>query len=180
MKKNRTDQPIVIKRKLYDGKIFDLYCDDILNKETLHRFKREYIHLKNNASCVLAKLEDDKFVFVKQFRHPIHQDTFEIPAGKIEKNEDPKMAAIREFEEEVGYKVLNISYLGSYYPSAGCSDEEIFIYYADKFKKTQQNFDENENIEVVLLTFSQIKEYIKEGKIKDSKTLAALGLYYLE
>ena len=175
------NKEITIKENIvYNGKILDLYSDDVLVTFNNHKTKREYIK-PHNASCILV-IKDNKVLFVKQYRYAVKSSIIEIPAGKIDAGEDSKSAAIRELHEETGLVSKNMTFLGSFYPSAGNSSEEIFVYFTDSFDLDKQNLDENENISLIYLTFDEINEYYKKGLIKDSKFLVGLSLYklYLE
>ena len=74
---------------------------------------------------------------------------YELPAGKIEKNEDPLVAAYREFEEETGYKTLELQSLGCMYPTCGYSNEIIYLYFTNNFIKSTTHLDEDEVIEII-------------------------------
>lgn len=163
------------KNKIYKGKILDLYCDDVLVEFNNHKAKREYI-TPHDAVCILAKV-DNKFIFVKQFRYAINSEILELPAGKIDENEKAIDAAIRELKEETGYISLDMKSIGYFYPSCGNTSEKIYMFYSENLKLDKQEFDENENIELVFLSLEEIKNYIKEGKINDSKAFACLAYY---
>ncbi len=126
------------------------------------------------AVAILAFLDRDTIILEKQFRVPINQTILEIPAGKLEKNEDIKKAAIRELEEETGYKAKEIIYLGTIMPAVGFCDEKIHIYKATGLYKGNKNPDEDEFIEIVPYKINKIKQMIKSGEIMDVKTIASL------
>lgn len=157
---------------IYKGKIIDVYKDKVALPDGKTTF-REYIkHCK--ASCVLAKLPNGKFLIEKQFRYPYNEVLYEFPAGKCDKDEDPKLTAARELEEETGYKAHTIKYLGKMYPSCAYTDEVIYLYYAENLEKTSQNLDENENVEVFEVTFDEILDLIRTGKLVDAKSLCLI------
>ncbi len=128
------------------------------------------------AVCVLAKYNDE-FIFVKQYRYPVKRVTIEIPAGKLEKNENIVLCAKRELKEETGYITKKIRHLISYYPTGAFSTEIIHIFYTDSLIKSNANPDDDEDLTVFHLTGKKVLEMIKKGKIKDSKTIIAF-LYY--
>lgn len=127
------------------------------------------------AVGIVAFLEDDKIVLVEQFRKPVEKTLIEIPAGKIDRNEDPLKSAIRELEEETGYIPQNIEYLGKIAPAPGFCDEYIYLYKATNLKKGIIGGDEDEFINVITLSISEIKVMIRSGKIEDAKTIAAMA-----
>lgn len=97
------EEKFVSGKNVFRGRLLDVYCDNI----TLPNGKpstREYIK-HNGAVCVAPLVDGDKLIFVKQYRYPIGRVTLELPAGKLEKGEDPKAAALRELTEETGADV---------------------------------------------------------------------------
>lgn len=99
--------------------------------------------------CVAALTPHNTLLFVKQHRFGIERDLLEFPAGLIEPDEDPKITALRELEEETGYSANHIESLGSFYLSPGYSNEVIHLYFAKNLNKTSQNLDLFEDIEVI-------------------------------
>ena len=162
-------------KEVFKGHILDLFVDDVICPNG-HQTTREVIrHCK--ASCVLAQLDNGNFILEKQYRYPYDDVIFELPAGKADGDEDPKVTAKRELLEETGYSAKTIEFLGEFYPSAAYTDEIIYLYYATNLVKKTQHLDENESLEVLEYSFQDIEKLIKDGKIKDGKTLATF-LYY--
>lgn len=128
--------------------------------------------------AVIALLEDDTILLVEQYRKPIDKVTLELPAGKRENGEDPKICGMRELEEETGLKAEKFEFLGKIATSPGFCDEYIYLYKAEKLYKGQINRDEDEFINVKRIKIKEFKEMIKRGDITDAKTIAALS--YLE
>ena len=125
------------------------------------------------AAAILAFLDDETILLVKQFRVALNDILLEIPAGKLEAGEDPKLCAIRELEEETGYKSENIEYLGTIATGAGFTDERIHLYKATNLYKGIKGGDEDEFIEAEPYKLKEVKEMIKSGKIIDTKTISA-------
>ena len=125
------------------------------------------------AAAVVAFLDDETILLVRQFRAALNDILLEIPAGKLEIGEDPKVCATRELEEETGYKSENMEYLGTIATGAGFTDERIHIYKATNLYKGTKGGDEDEFIEIESFKLSEIKEMIKSGKIIDTKTISA-------
>lgn len=138
--------------------------------------KREIIS-HPGAVAIIPILPNNKIIFVKQYRKAIEKSILEIPAGTLEKNENPKECAKRELIEETGYKAKNIKKILEFYPAAGYSSEKIHIFIAKGLSLVGVNTEPDEFIKTVILTRNQIKKLYKEGKIKDSKTL--IGLFLL-
>ena len=103
---------------------------------------------------------------------------YEIPAGKLEKGEDPKDCALRELEEETGYKTEVLEKVASFYTSPGFADELIHIYYTNSLVKGVEQLDEDEFLDLVSVTLEEAKEMVTDGRIHDAKTIYAVQ--YLE
>ena len=126
------------------------------------------------ASAILAFDEEGKVIMVKQHRGSFG-NVLEVPAGKVDKGEDPLVAARRELEEETGYTAKTIHPLISYYPSVGYSTEQINCYVADDIIYLgTQRLDDGEKIKVVKVDFHDVLDMIKNGEIKDSKTIMCI------
>src|SRR5699024_6624454 len=119
-------------------------------------------------------------ILVEQYRKPLEQSILEIPAGKIEPNEDPEVTALRELEEETGYTTKKLNYITSFYTSPGFADEIIHIYYTDKLKKVVYDVleDEDKFVQLQTLKEEKIKQVITNKSIYKSKTIYAIK--YLE
>jgi len=163
-------------KEIYKGKILDLYVDSVICPNG-HESKREVIR-HSKASCILVRNNNGKFILEKQYRYPYDEVIIEFPAGKAEEGEDTKITALRELEEETGYKSNHIEFLGLYYPTVAYTDEIIYLYYAEDLVKTKQNLDENEALNLFEVDEDTLKEMIRKGEIVDGKTLAAY-LYYI-
>ena len=136
---------------------------------------REIVHHRGGVG-ILFKL-GDKFVFERQYRYAFNEEIIEIPAGKLEEGEIPLPAAERELLEETGYRPLEMIFLGDMYPTVGYSDEVIHLYYCEKAKKEERHLDNDECIDLFMLSMEEIDELIASNKIKDSKSIAAVYLY---
>src|SRR5690625_3191759 len=128
------------------------------------------------AVAVIPVNSEGKVVFVEQYRKPLDRSIIEIPAGKIEQNEDPEITAIRELEEETGYTANKLNYVTSFYTSPGFANEIIHIYYTDDINKLAEPVagDDDEFVEIIKLTLEEAEQFVKEKKIYDAKTMYAL------
>ena len=162
---------------IYDGKIIKVFKDRVLCPNG-NESVREIVNHNGGAGVLLIN-DKEEILLVKQFRYAYKEELYEIPAGKLELNEDPYYAALRELEEETGNKANELEYLGKIYPTCGYSDEVIYLYLAKNTKVTKTNFDEDEFIESNFYPLDEVKIMIKDGKIKDAKTICALEYYSL-
>ena len=110
---------------LFEGVIFTVCKDKVMCPNGKESYREIVKH--NGGSGVLCVTNDDKVILIKQFRYAYDEVLYEIPAGKLEKGEDPKEAALREFEEETGNKALDIELLNIFYPTVGYCNEKIYI-----------------------------------------------------
>ncbi len=160
--------------KIYQGKILGLSVYD--GKIEGRKVKREYIKHRG-AAAMLAFDENKKVILVKQHRFP-HGYVLEIPAGTLEKKEEPIKCAFRELEEETGYKAKKMTPLITYYPSIGYNSEVIHCFVASGLKKISDlKLDEDEILSVVKKKKKKVLSMIKTGKIQDSKTICAIMTY---
>ncbi len=162
------------KKKIYEGKILGLSVYDGVIEG--RKVKREMIEHRG-ASAMLAFDENNKVILVKQHRFP-HGYVLEIPAGTLERNEDPIKCAFRELEEETGYRAKKMSPLITYYPSIGYNTEVIHCFVASGLKKISDlSLDDDEILSVVKVDLKKLLGMIKTGKIQDSKTICAVLTY---
>ena len=162
------------KKKIYEGKILGLSIYDLVIEG--RKVKREMIEHRG-AAAMLAFDENNKVILVKQHRFP-HGYVIEIPAGTLEKRENPMKCAFRELEEETGYRAKKMTPLITYYPSIGYNTEAIHCFVASGLKKIADlKLDEDEILSVVKIDLEKVILMIKNGKIQDSKTICAVLTY---
>ena len=159
-------------RTMYEGKLLHVYFDEVeISGKT---YRREVVS-HPGAAAVIPVTENKEILFVKQYRYPVKRELLEIPAGKLDETEDPEHCALRELEEETGY-IGNIRELGYIYTTPGFSDEKIYLYLADHLVYTQQSLDEGEYLEVLKIPVEEVLEMIRNGRISDAKTIAAIAM----
>ena len=163
---------------IYDGKIIKVYKDKVIC-ENGNEATREVVRHHGGVG-VLAVVEN-KILLVKQYRYPNATDTLEIPAGKLELNENTEICALRELEEETGYSAKSIDKIANFLPTPGYSDEWLYIYEAkDVFKvENPRACDEDEEIEVIAMDIDEAYQKVVCGEIFDSKTMIAIMHAYI-
>ena len=156
---------------IFNGRILTMHEDDITlcNGATA---KRECVDHPGGVA-VIGLTDDDEVLLVRQFRYPYKEVIYEIPAGKLEKGEDPFEAGKREFQEECGAVAEEYFSLGELYPSPGYTNEIIRLYGARKLSFSNQNLDDDEFLQVKRMKLETLVEKIMSGEIKDAKTVAA-------
>lgn len=162
---------------LYKGKVFDHQVDEI-EYESGNKGIRE-IAVHPGGAVVVPVKDDGKIILVKQFRYPLQKTLIELPAGKLDKDEDPLFCATRELEEETGYKASEIKKLGQIYTAPGYCTEVLHIYYAKGLKPGNHNREEGEQgMEILELSLNEIEKMINQGEITDAKTI--VGIHYVK
>ncbi len=136
---------------------------------------REYV-LHPGAVVIVPLLPNGNLVLEKQFRYPLHQTFIELPAGKIDPEEDVLLTGQRELLEETGYVASDWVKLGIQHPCIGYSNEVIHIYLATGLKAGQHALDDGEFLEVFDVGFDACLDMVQHGEITDSKTITALFL----
>lgn len=159
-------------KEIYNGKVFDIIKDEV-ELSTGKKSIRE-VAMHPGGVVVVAQKDKDTILLVKQFRYPIKEVSLELPAGKLERGEDPDLAAARELEEETGFVGKTWKSLGYIYTTPGFCDEKLYLYYATDLEFTKQNPDEGEIIDYFEFKIEDVFKMIKNGEINDSKTICAL------
>ena len=160
--------------QVYKGRVISLKRDTVLCPNGEESIREIITH--RGGVAILVKI-DDKFIIEKQYRYALDKEIYELPAGKLEADEEPLEAAKRECLEETGYRPLEMIHLGDMSPTCGYSTEIIHFYYCPKSIKEERHLDSDEVIDLIYLSMEEIENMIKEDKIVDSKILAVLTLY---
>ncbi len=164
------------KKKIYDGKVLSLSVYTILLKKK--KVTREVI--EHRGAAAMLAIDKGKVLLVKQHRFP-HGYVLEIPAGTLNKGENPKKCAFRELKEETGYEAKKMIPLVKYYPSIGYNTELINCYVATGLKKSSDlKLDDDEILSVVKVDLKKVLKMILSGKITDSKTICAVLTFVIK
>ena len=166
-------------RLVYEGRIFDVAVERV----TLpHGAVVDLELVRHDGSVVLVPIADDgRLLLVRQYRHAAGGFLWELPAGSLEKDEDPDAAAARECHEELGLIPTRLERLLTLYPTPGFCTETMTYYRATGLRPpgpddAAAHQDEDESIEVGAFTVDEIHAMIARGEIADLKTVAALAL----
>jgi len=162
------------KREIYRGKVFSLIEQHVaLPNGTLT--KVETIR-HPGAAAVVPMLDKSHIVLIRQYRYAVGNWIWEIPAGTLFPEEDPKDCAQRELGEETAYEAGYIEKIGEVFPAPGYSDDRIHIFLATDLKEKSQHLEEDEVLEVREFTIVKVLDMIKTGEIRDAKTIAGVLL----
>ena len=163
----------VEENRIFDGKILSVRCDKV--RTPSGRIATREVVEHKSAVGMLAVTDRESVLLVRQYRYAVNEVTLEICAGLVEKGEDPLQAAEREMQEELNVKPKNLYRIGEFYASPGFCTEMFTLFVADGLEDSSLPQDEDENVSVVEVSFSDIPKIIEDGKIRDSKTFAALA-----
>ena len=158
------------RKTVFEGRIINVYNDTVVlpDGKTTHRERVEH----HGGVCIAALTENGGLLFVRQFRYPYNRVLLELPAGKLEKGENPLSAGIRELEEDCGVTAKSVVPMGEVYPTVAYCTEIIHLFLARGLKKTKQHLDEGEFLSVEEIPLKEAVRLVMDGKIADSKTVA--------
>lgn len=162
----------------YKGKILDIYQDTMeINGENISYW--DYVaHRHNGGAAVVPVREDGKIFMVRQYRNAIDKSSLEIPAGAFDDTKETgSVCAARELEEETGYRSDNIEWLITLHSLVAFCNEKIEVFVARNLIPSQQQFDEEEFIDLEVYSIEELKKKIFSGEITDAKTVSALMAY---
>lgn len=164
-------------RNIYTGKVVILNVDTV---QLPNGFTVDLETIRHPGAAAVVPVKDDgTVVLIRQFRHAAGGFIYEIPAGKLDRGEDPLNCAARELEEEVGYRASSFELLSSIFTAPGFADEVIHIYKAVGLTKGTQHLDRDEVLEIVELPLDEAINKIQDGTIRDGKTIVGLQAVYI-
>lgn len=157
---------------VFSGKVFDV---EVKKVELYGGMTGRREIVRHNGGATICALDNENCVYmVRQFRSPFEKILLELPAGKLEKGEDPKDCAIRELKEETGMTAEKVTDLGFMYATPGYCSEKIYMYLATGLSNGEGNPDDGEFLQVIRLPLKEAIDKIMQGEISDAKTIAAL------
>ncbi len=164
-------------RPIYHGRVVKLDLERVTlpNGATI---ELEMIH-HPGAAAVVPLTDTGDVVLIRQYRHAAGGYLYELPAGKLDPGESPLACAARELEEEIGYRAATLIPLVSVYTTPGFTDEMIYLVLATGLTRSSQSLDHDEVIEVVHMPLDEAMARIREGSIRDAKTIVGLQTVYL-
>lgn len=158
--------------EIFNGRIVHLQVHDV-ELSNGEMSKREVVN-HQGAVGIVVTTDDGQILLVRQFRLPVGKVIWEIPAGTLEPNESPETCAIRELQEETGYKPLELKDLGGIHTAPGYTTEYIYLYWAQKVMESKLELDEDEFVEAVWKPLTDVLDMIASGDITDSKTITGV------
>jgi ADP-ribose pyrophosphatase len=159
-------------KEVFKGKLLHVFYDKVELPDG-EISSREWI--KHPGACAVVPVYGNgDIMMLRQFRYPMSQIFWEVPAGKIDKGESQDQTALRELKEEAGVAAANLSYVGHFYPGIGYSDEVIHIYTAWNLESVSQQVDDDEFVTRHRIPFKEAITMVHNGEINDGKTVICL------
>ncbi|OZM58706.1 ADP-ribose pyrophosphatase [Lottiidibacillus patelloidae] len=162
----------ISEQTIYEGKVIDLKVKEVRLPDGKIG-KREVLN-HPGAVAIVACTKENKLVVVRQFRKALERTIVEIPAGKLEKGEEPLDSAKRELEEETGYTCEKITKISAFYTTPGFSNQIVHVYFTNELSKGTQQTDSDEFVDVMEITIDEALRMIETGEIIDAKTIYAV------
>jgi ADP-ribose pyrophosphatase len=157
-------------KSLIQGKIVNMRHDQVVLPDGREALREIVEH--PGGVCIAAMLEDGRFLMVEQYRYA-HQRVFtEYPAGKREPGEDPLSCAMRELEEETGYRAKVMIPMGEFIPSPAYLEEVIYLFFAPELEFVGQHLDDGEFLNVKPIALETLIQATMDGDLMDGKTIA--------
>ena len=167
---------LIDKQVVYDGKKVRLEIHHLDDDDTGRRIRREVV-VHPGAVVVLPFLPDGRVMLIKNRRYTVGQILIELPAGTMERNEDPINCAGRELLEETGYVAGRLKPLVHFYASPGILTERLYAYAAYDLERGATALEEGEEIELMPVDWDGVIDLLRHGEIQDAKTIATLLTY---
>ena len=162
--------------QIFSGKLIDLYLDNV-RLPNGKQSTREWLD-HPGAVCLVPILNNGDILLIRQFRYGPRDEFIEIPAGKLDKNEEPLKCGLRELEEETGYKSNKLTFLTNIHPAIGFSNEKMWMYLAEELELSEKKLDDDEFLELLPTPLNVALEWEFPGKITDVKTI--IGILWMK
>ncbi len=167
-----------MKKSIFKGRIIDLSVETV----TLPNGATAELEIITHpgAAAVVPMKGETTVVMIRQYRHAVGGFIYEIPAGKLHPGEDPRECAVREVEEDIGFRVGSLDPLLSFFTTPGFTNEVIHIFLGKDLQPGTQDLGADEILEVLEMPIDKAIALIKEGTIRDGKTIIGLQMAYLQ
>lgn len=168
-------EELIASETIYKGRIFDVKVDDV--KLPDGNFAKREIVDHWGAVAIIAITEDRKILLVRQYRHAVNKELYELPAGKLDLDLDELSTAKQELKEETGYEAGEWEKIYECWTTPGFSNERMHFFTAFSLKKVEQQLEADEFLDVIEVSIIEALEMIKKGQIEDAKT--SLGILFI-
>jgi ADP-ribose pyrophosphatase len=171
------EPPQLLRRKLfYQGRKFSF---EVNRYRLPNKVEGEMECIRHPGGALIVPVTSDgQLMLLRQYRFSVQRRILEFPAGTVEIGEDPATTAEREVQEETGFRAANLKKIGEILLAPGYSDEVIYIFLATGLEKLKSLLaqDDDEDIEVLLMSLERVAEAIASGELTDAKTIAAFAM----
>ena len=159
-------------RLVYKGGHIQVREDRVIEPAGYEASREIVVH--PGAVCIVARPTAEEVILIRQYRHAAGRELIEIPAGTLHEGEDPRNCAIRELEEEAGYRAARMTERARFWTTPGFTTEFMYLYEATDLSKTQTHPDDDEVIDVTIVRSSEALQMIDDGRIQDAKSILGL------
>lgn len=166
------EEKTVKETEIFKGKVLKLDFLEVLLPDG-NPATREIIR-HPGAAAVIPINDKNEIFMVRQYRKPLEKVTLEIPAGKLDRGEDPRVCAERELREETGVTSGKLWYVASIHSTPGFSDEVLHLYAATELTEGESNADEDEFLSVEKIPIGKLLQMIFSGEITDAKSIIGI------
>ncbi|MBV8639253.1 MAG: NUDIX hydrolase [Candidatus Eremiobacteraeota bacterium] len=156
----------------FSGRVFRVRTDEVRYSDGATHAVDVVEH--GASAAIIAATKENEIVLVRQYRHAIGRELWEVPAGRAEAGEDVAQSAARELTEETGYIAASLRPLGGVAMTPGFCDEIIYFFYATELSAGEQSLDDDERITVESYSLERAQRLVETGQIADAKTIIAL------
>jgi ADP-ribose pyrophosphatase len=165
-------EPTIDSKVVFEGRILTLRVDSVRlpnGRETTREIAEH-----SDSVCIVPIDEQGNILLVRQYRKPVEMDLLEVPAGGIEEGEVPEEAVQRELQEEIGYTAGNLQHLSSFWLAPGWCTGYMYAYLATDLIPSSLAADDDEFISVVRVPLAESLDMVKQGLIRDAKSISSL------
>lgn len=163
------------RKSIFKGRKLELVLDTVTLPNG-RDVERELV-LHPGAVVIVPLVRPGVLLLLKQYRHAVGDELYELPAGTLEPDEPPETCAARELVEETGFRAASLRMLTSFWSSPGILREKMHLFLAQDLEQTGQDLDADEMIEVQEVTLQDAIEMVRDGRIADAKTI--VGILYV-
>ena len=174
--KSKSGARILASRTLYKGRVFAVRRDRVVEPGGMRATRDIVVH--SGSVVVLPVFEDGRVLLIRQYRHAVGESLWELVAGRREPEESASAAARRELREETGYTARRIQRILDMFPTPGFVSERMSLYLAEGLAKGEAHPEPDEQILPRAVPLTQVDAMIRNGRLRDAKSLAGL-LYYM-
>lgn len=161
-------------RRLYAGKVLDLDLDEVVEPGGVHA-TREVVRHRGSVAALVVR-EGGRLLLVRQYRHPVGEAVWELPAGRLDGEESPEEGIQRELQEEIGFRAGQLEKIAFFYTTPGFCDESLHVFRATRLVPSAAAGDDDERIDTADFSLEEARAMIRAGTLRDAKTLIAVLL----